>query len=1166
MALRRALAVGTGGGYEQIPDADTIRVSRIGALSGTGPASVVLENAAGNTATLSGGALTLGSGVALAAGGASPALSGFGTATFNTKVVTPEVESSGNLTLDAASGSNTTITMENSGAGALSVAIGGDMVVTGNLTVTGVMTTTGTASTSFTDNHLYLNAGYETAVAQTGGLVANYLPLSTNDTVAATGFVAGVAAVSNPTVKTAGSATFAVGQLIQIAGANNAANNGLFEVLSHVTTTLTIRGVGTTTTVEDFTDNQFVTDTTVAGTIRRVTVSVIRAGTDGVWETAAGSTTGLTFADLASATGTTLQQAYENGETIQLADAQGNLIIETDDTGTRADFILRNEAGTANYLATNSTSTRLDLGGASVGVNFIGTGAVTATGNPTFNFGTSQATFNGNVDALAGLDVQGNFTHGTTGSGDIDRPWDFSAGITNSAGEHLFSGGNLQLNDSIILSLGTGDDLRLRHDGSNSFIEQTGVGNLVIDNQNVTGFTNLDTGTDTAATGVRIRNNTGTTLFEVLGSGALAFTGSNIDLDPTGTFDLDMDATFAVRIGVSDNHAAAFLIEEGTSDYFLIVTTNGTESVKIGNATTNPTFMQLGTGQVSFVGNVDATGGLDVTGAALTTAAGFTQSGGVFAFTGSNIDLDPTGTFDLDMDATFAVRIGVSDNHAAAFLIEEGTSDYFLIVTTNGSESIKVGNATTNPTFMQLGTGLVSFVGNVDATGGLDVTGAALTTAAGFTQSGGAFAFTGSTFTLTPTGVITFNILDNSATSLRILEGANLYFGIDTTNTTEVLTFGNATTNPAFSFLGSGNATFGNNVLPDATGNDLGSTGARWDLFAQTGDFSGTVTISGGNLVFTGVAIDLDPTGAFTLDMDAGFTIALNMADNQAAAFALREGGLTDYFVVTTTNASESLVFGNTGTNPTYSFLGTGAASFGGTLAVTGNTTLTGDLAVNGGDLTSTATTFNLLDATVTTLNIGGAATTWDIGAATGTGTINNTTLTTKHVVPAATDTYELGSLTNGWLGLYLGGSVKVTDVDTGGATSLVARDTVMVDTAGDTLGKAGNGAAASFTAPLGITTAAVSPASTIPLAVAGVVSLALGTGQTIVRGESVRYQSTGGGGTAGKVEKATGTLVGGTLVSGDYEQTVAVALQTQGTPGGNFLARLVDRSAVILI
>jgi hypothetical protein len=52
------------------------------------------------------------------------------------------------------------------------------------------------------------------------------------------------------------------------------------------------------------------------------------------------------------------------------------------------------------------------------------------------------------------------------------------------------------------------------------------------------------------------------------------------------------------------------------------------------------------------------------------------------------------------------------------------------------------------------------------------------------------------------------------------------------------------------------------------------------------------------------------------------------------------------------------------------------------TLGVTGNTTLTGDLAVNGGDLTTNQTTFNLVNATATTVNFGGAATALSVGAA----------------------------------------------------------------------------------------------------------------------------------------------------------------------------------------
>lgn len=52
--------------------------------------------------------------------------------------------------------------------------------------------------------------------------------------------------------------------------------------------------------------------------------------------------------------------------------------------------------------------------------------------------------------------------------------------------------------------------------------------------------------------------------------------------------------------------------------------------------------------------------------------------------------------------------------------------------------------------------------------------------------------------------------------------------------------------------------------------------------------------------------------------------------------------------------------------------------------------TLTGDLAVNGGDMTTTATTFNLLNTTATTVNFAGGASTVSIGAGTGTVTFND--------------------------------------------------------------------------------------------------------------------------------------------------------------------------------
>jgi hypothetical protein len=65
-----------------------------------------------------------------------------------------------------------------------------------------------------------------------------------------------------------------------------------------------------------------------------------------------------------------------------------------------------------------------------------------------------------------------------------------------------------------------------------------------------------------------------------------------------------------------------------------------------------------------------------------------------------------------------------------------------------------------------------------------------------------------------------------------------------------------------------------------------------------------------------------------------------------------------------------------------------GAAT--GTTTVKADLTVDGDVQVKGGDLTTNQTTFNLLNTTATTLNIGGAATTLEIGAATGTTNINN--------------------------------------------------------------------------------------------------------------------------------------------------------------------------------
>ena len=110
-----------------------------------------------------------------------------------------------------------------------------------------------------------------------------------------------------------------------------------------------------------------------------------------------------------------------------------------------------------------------------------------------------------------------------------------------------------------------------------------------------------------------------------------------------------------------------------------------------------------------------------------------------------------------------------------------------------------------------------------------------------------------------------------------------------------------------------------------------------------------------------------------TVEMDnivigPGNPHSFDMPDNNATALKIHEG-TNNYLVFTTTNGSELTKFS--------------------TAAVD----IDLDLNVDGGDITTNATTFNLLETNATTVNAFGSATAIDMGATSGTATINNPTL-----------------------------------------------------------------------------------------------------------------------------------------------------------------------------
>ncbi len=122
-------------------------------------------------------------------------------------------------------------------------------------------------------------------------------------------------------------------------------------------------------------------------------------------------------------------------------------------------------------------------------------------------------------------------------------------------------------------------------------------------------------------------------------------------------------------------------------------------------------------------------------------------------------------------------------------------------------------------------------------------------------------------------------------------------------------------------------------------------------------------------------------------------------------------------------------------------------------LNVAGDAIVTGDVAINGGDLQTSQTTFNLVNTTATTVNFAGAGTAITIGATTGNTNIRNTTTVTNTTNAASTSSAAL--VVWGGVGinqdLRIGGSVTATNMVATGTLNVTGRSTLGEVTAGST-------------------------------------------------------------------------------------------------------------------
>jgi hypothetical protein len=300
----------------------------------------------------------------------------------------------------------------------------------------------------------------------------------------------------------------------------------------------------------------------------------------------------------------------------------------------------------------------------------------------------------------------------------------------------------------------------------------------------------------------------------------------------------------------------------------------------------------------------------------------------------------------------------------------------------NGNVGIGTGS-------VQAGTELAVFGGNLQLgtanTGLIFPDGTRQTTA--FTSSGAVTSFSAGTTGFTPstatTGAVTLGgtlAAANGGTGQSSYTIGDLLYASGSTALSKLagvatgnsLISGGVGVAPSWGKIGLTSHVSG--VLPVANGGTNSSSASGTALDNITG-FSGTGIMrrTGAGTYTFGTAVSLTTEITGTLGVANGGTGATTLTSN-----GVLYGNGTSAVQITAQGATNSVLTANGG-----------APTFSATPTLTSLTT-TGDIALNGGDLTTTSTTATLFNATVTTLNIGQAATTISMGATTGTATFRN--------------------------------------------------------------------------------------------------------------------------------------------------------------------------------
>jgi hypothetical protein len=379
--------------------------------------------------------------------------------------------------------------------------------------------------------------------------------------------------------------------------------------------------------------------------------------------------------------------------------------------------------------------------------------------------------------------------------------------------------------------------------------------------------------------------------------------------------------------------------------------------------------------------------------------------------TDGDINLDPNGTGEIVIPDDTFLTFGTSKD--AKIEYDENGLDKIQVTGAdwnyNDGVAISISDTTasTTPTTGALTvTGGVGFAthlnvgGNVDIDLDLNVDGGDITT------NLTAFNLLNANATRVNFAGAATNLVIGATSGIATIRNATLDLdgdlnvdGGDVTSNTASLNLFNSTVTTA-------------NVLGAGTGIVIGATTGITTIRNATLDLDGDLNVDGGDVTSNTASLNLfnstvttaNVLGAAT-NLVVGATTGITTIRNATLDL---DGDLNIDGGDITTNLTAFNLLNTTATRVNFA----GAATNLVVGAATGITTirnatldLDGDLNVDGGDVTSNTASLNLFNSTVTTANVLGAATNLVVGATTGSATIRNTTLS----VPNAT-TLNLGS------------------------------------------------------------------------------------------------------------------------------------------------------------